>query len=74
MKITISGSDARAVDAAMRRILDLARGTATEFRGPIPLPGRGARRSLDLVTPGHKMMSALGSADLPLAVSVEVRA
>lgn len=83
LRIVFSGTDYRSVDAAVRRVMDAARSTGNEFRGPVPLlPVLTAdraviadnRRSLAIVAPNHKMMPALSCLDLPSTVSVEMSA
>lgn len=83
LRIVFSGANYRSVDAAVKRVMDAARSTGNEMRGPVPLlpvltadraVGAGNRRSLTIIAPNHKMMPALADLDLPSTVNVEMSA
>lgn len=80
LKLVFSGDDQRNVDTAVKRIINIARETGNDFRGPIPLPIEKKdgvivaknRRSIDIISPNHKMMPELTTLALPSTVYIEM--
>jgi small subunit ribosomal protein S10 len=81
IRIRLKAFDHRILDASTREIVNTAKRTGAEVRGPIPLPTRIERfcvnrthkRLLDIVDPTPQTVDALMKLDLAAGVDVEIK-
>jgi len=86
IRIRLKAFDHRVLDASTREIVNTAKRTGAEVRGPIPLPTRIERfcvnrsphldthkRLIDIVDPTPQTVDALMKLDLAAGVDVEIK-
>ena len=77
IRIRLKAFDHRVLDQATGDIADTARRTGALIRGPIPLPTRiekfTVNRLLDIVQPTPQTVDALMKLDLAAGVDVEIK-
>ena len=80
IRIRLKAFDHRLIDQSTQEIVDTARRTGAQVRGPIPLPTnkitqyeiRTHKRLLDIVEPTEKTVDALMKLDLAAGVEVQI--
>jgi small subunit ribosomal protein S10 len=82
IRIRLKAYDYRLLDQSVREIVDTIRRTGGRVAGPIPLPTRIERftveirthkRLLDVIEPTQQTIDALGKLDLAAGVDVEIK-
>jgi len=80
IRIRLKAFDHRILDASTREIVNTAKRTGAQVRGPIPLPTsseqfemRTHKRLLDIVDPTPQTVDALMKLDLAAGVDVEIK-
>ena len=81
IRIRLKAFDHRILDASTREIVNTAKRTGAQVRGPIPLPtkiekftvNRSHTRLLDIVDPTPQTVDALMKLDLAAGVDVEIK-
>jgi small subunit ribosomal protein S10 len=87
IRIRLKAFDHRILDASTKEIVNTAKRTGAEVRGPIPLPTRiekftvnrsphidkKSREQLDIVDPTPQTVDALMKLDLAAGVDVEIK-
>ena len=72
IRIRLKAFDYRLIDQSTQEIVDTAKRTGAQVRGPIPLPTRKEKRLLDIVEPTEKTVDALMKLDLAAGVDVQI--
>jgi len=84
IRIRLKAFDFRVLDASTQEIVNTAKRTGAQVRGPIPLPNkieksrdqweiRTHKRLLDIVDPTPQTVDALMKLDLAAGVDVEIK-
>ncbi len=81
IRIRLKAFDHRVLDTSTREIVNTAKRTGAQVRGPIPLPtriekftvNRSHKRLLDIVDPTPQTVDALMKLDLAAGVDVEIK-
>ena len=73
IRIRLKSFDHRLIDQSAQEIVDTAKRTGAQVRGPVPLPTRIERFNiLDIVQPTDKTVDALMKLDLAAGVDVQI--
>ena len=83
IRIRLKAFDHRLIDQSAREIVDTAKRTGAQVRGPIPLPTRKDardqyeirthKRLMDIIDPTDKTVDALMKLDLAAGVDVQIK-
>ena len=75
IRIRLKSFDHKLIDQSAGEIVETARRTGAQVKGPIPLPTKKERykRLLDIVEPTEKTVDALMKLDLAAGVDVQIK-